>query len=539
MSVPFLRHGVPLLLLPALVLAVGCASIQAVPADSNVPVRDAPPADPEQPHPAPPPLPAPPVPAAETTGVPLPINLPTALQLAGVNPIDVAVASERVKAATAQLDRANVAWLPTLYLGVDYARQDGQIQDIRGNVFTTSRSSFMAGAGPSMTFAVTDAIYSPLAAKQVLKARQADVQTALNDTMYSVAEAYFNVQQARGELAGAVDAVKRAEDVVKRTEQLAPGVAPAVETNRARSDLSRRRQAVEAAYDRWQTASADLTRLLRLAPTAIVEPVEQPQSRVELVDLNTPVDDLIPAALVHRPELAGRQALVQATLVRLKQEKVRPLVPSVLIRGNATNPAGTLSSGVFGGGVNDNLSNFGGRNSIDMQLVWEFQNLGLGNRAAVRERQSENQLAVLEVFRVQDRIAAEVVQAHAQAQRATKRLNEAEAGLREAADTADKSVKSMGETKRVGESLVLVFRPQEVVAAVQALAQAYDDYFRAVADANRAQFRLYRALGHPAQCVVRVDQVPALQRPADPTTPPPGTARDLAQPRRLTPDGPR
>jgi hypothetical protein len=36
---------------------------------------------------------------------------------------------------------------------------------------------------------------------------------------------------------------------------------------------------------------------------------------------------------------------------------------------------------------------------------------------------------------------------------------------------------------------------------VQALAQAYNDYYGAVADYDRSQFRLYRALGHPAQAL--------------------------------------
>ena len=54
--------------------------------------------------------------------------------------------------------------------------------------------------------------------------------------------------------------------------------------------------------------------------------------------------------------------------------------------------------------------------------------------------------------------------------------------------------------------MVTLVRPQEVVAAIQSLSQAYLDYFGAVADANRAQFRLYRALGQPAQCVMPNDQ---------------------------------
>ena len=267
-----LARGFSLLLFPILTLMCGCVTTPKVTTTASSMLWETFSEETKQ-APGTQPLPAPAVPSAESTGTPLPINLPTALQLAGVNPIDVSIASERVKVATAQLDRANVLWLPTLYLGVDFARQDGRIQDIQGRVFTTSRSSLMAGAGPSMTFAVTDAIYAPLSACQVLKARQADLQTTLNDTMLLVAEAYFNVQQARGELSGAADAAKRADEVVKRTEQLALGIAPAVEANRARSELSRRRQAVEAAYDRWQTASAELARLLRLAPTAIVEPV--------------------------------------------------------------------------------------------------------------------------------------------------------------------------------------------------------------------------------------------------------------------------
>ena len=49
--------------------------------------------------------------------------------------------------------------------------------------------------------------------------------------------------------------------------------------------------------------------------------------------------------------------------------------------------------------------------------------------------------------------------------------------------------------------IILLVRPQEVIAAVQTLAQAYNDYYGAVGDFNRAQFRLYRALGYPAHFV--------------------------------------
>ena len=53
----------------------------------------------------------------------------------------------------------------------------------------------------------------------------------------------------------------------------------------------------------------------------------------------------------------------------------------------------------------------------------------------------------------------------------------------------------------IGKTPVLLIRPQEVVAAIQSLSRAYSNYYGSVADYDRAQFRLYRALGQPAQSV--------------------------------------
>lgn len=461
----------------------------------------------------------PPVPPAGSQGTPLPVTLPTALTLTNANPLDIQIADERVRAASAQLDRAKVLWLPNLNFGVDYFRHDGQIQDIVGTVFTTSRSSFLLGAGPQAVVSVSDAVYAPLAARQVARAAQADARTVRNDTTLAVAVAYFNVQQARGEVAGAVESLRRAEDLVARAEKLAPDLAPEVEINRAKTEAARRRQAVETAYERWQVSSADLTRLLRLRPGTLVEPAEEPSLAVNLIEPGTPVDDLIAIGLTYRPELESHQAIVQAALVRVKQEKRRPYYPTLAVRGVGSNTPG-LAGGYFGGGVNDDVQNFGPRFSVDLQAVWEFQNLGFGNRALVREREADSRRALLELLRTQDMVTAEVVQAHAQVERATRRMKAAEDGVTNAAATAEKNLQGLGQTKRVGEQLVLVFRPQEAVAAVSALDQAYRDYYQAVGDHNRAQFRLYRALGHPGQALCQIGRpITTLPATTVPTAP--------------------
>ena len=63
------------------------------------------------------------------------------------------------------------------------------------------------------------------------------------------------------------------------------------------------------ALEQWRMSSADLTRALRLAPTAVVEPLEPPSLQVTLILPHQPVDAFVPIGLTNRPELASQQRL--------------------------------------------------------------------------------------------------------------------------------------------------------------------------------------------------------------------------------------
>lgn len=455
--------------------------------------------------------------AAFTGAKPLPINLPTALRLANVRPLDVQAASVRVRVGAAQLQQAQVLWLPTFYWGTDYYRHDGQNQTVQGDIFSSSKSSFLLGGGPYAVFALSDSIFLPLAQRQVVRAQRANYQAALNDTMLAVAEAYFSVQQARGELAGAMEAVAETERLLERTRQLGEVLVPAFEQVRTSTELSRRRQALHLARRQWGLASAELNRILRLDPTTLAVPVEPPQLQITLIDDQIPADALIRIGLTRRPELAGAQRMVQATLQRARQERWRPFTPNVYLRGAAPGVTGLMSSGLFGGGLNNNLSNFGMRNDMDLQILWEVRNMGFGNRALVRESQANNRLAILDVLRIEQQIAADVVQARVDVETAAARINDARDELRGAQQSLAENLTGLKNTRQVGDLQMLISRPQEVVAAVQALGQAYTDYYVSIADYNRAQFRLYHAVGNPANMLA--GQVVATTAPRTPAAP--------------------
>jgi outer membrane protein TolC len=434
---------------------------------------------------------------------PLPINLATALKLTHARAWDILIAAQRVQVAAAQFQNREVLWLPTLWNGVDWVHHDGGNQNVTtGAINDVSRSSFMVGTAPYAVFAVTEAIFEPLAQQQVLRARQADAQTAVNDTTLSAALTYFDVEEARGDLAGAADVVRRARELLRSIRTLAPDFVPNVEVARAESQVARLEQSERSARERWQVASAELVRILRMDPAAVVEPLEPPHLQVTLVSPQTPVDELLPVALTYRPELAAYQALIKAAIQRWREEQFRPLLPTILARGIGTQTPYPMAFGSFGGGQGDTLGHFGIRDDFDLQALWELRNLGFGNQALIRERKADRDVVEMQLHRTQDFVAREVAQAVAQVQSAADRVEEAERGLKASVSSANDNLKGVGQYKRVGGNIVgLVIRPQEAVAAVQDLIQAYYSYYGAVADYNRAQFRLYRALGNPAQAL--------------------------------------
>lgn len=432
---------------------------------------------------------------------PFVINLPTALMLSDARPLIVDAAKAAEAVAAAEYEKAHVLWLPNIYAGIDYYRHDGLYPGVQtGAPYQNSRQAITLGPGVQAIFATTDAIYAPLATQQVLRARRYEVQAAKNDALMDVAIAYFNVQQSRGRMAGAVDTVFKGQELVRRVESLGLGLAAPIETDRARTLLANLEEIAVKAREDWLVSSAELARQLRLNPMASMVPTEPPHLATLLISPSQEVDNLIPVGLTNRPELGASQALVQATLVRLRQEKMRPLIPSLVFQGNsgANGNGNPLIGGAAGSGPGSSME-MGSRFDFNAAMLWELKNFGLGNRALIKERDAQRYQALVELFQVQDRVAAEVAKCHAQLRSATVRVGLADTGLRNALVSFEGNMKGMGQTTRFGDVLNLVNRPQEVVSALAQLDGAYKNYFQAVQDYNRAQFSLFRAVGYPAE----------------------------------------
>ncbi len=309
----------------------------------------------------------------------------------------------------------------------------------------------------------------------------------------------------------------KAEALVRKTAGLARDLVPEIEVDRAKALLYDLRQEVIVARANWRIASSRLTQILRLNPGAVVVPMEPPHLQITLISPRLGVADLIPVGLASRPELASQQALVQAGRARVRQEQLRPLIPSVVVQGGS-GPGDALTGSVFGGGPDNGPQLYGGRFDMGVGVVWTLNNLRAGNRSLVRERVAQEQQSAIELANTQDRVAQEVVQAHAQLEAATAEIKSAAAKVKEATITFDGTLTGLV-PRRAGELLQLINRPQEATAALQQLDRAYGSYFAAVNSYNRGQFQLYRALGYPARAVICDRPVGEVQ-PLDTSRPP-------------------
>jgi hypothetical protein len=428
-----------------------------------------------------------------------PINLATALRLADARPLIVAAAQTGVWIAEAELTRAKVLWIPMAIFAVDYLRHDGGGPDFNKGIMTApSVNYFEGGAGAVLYVNLTDAYFQPLIQRQVLNAHHWDVQSSKNDAVMQTADAYFRVHQYRGMYSGALYTVEQGRDLVDRIASLSEEFVPAVEVDRARNFLADLEQRAVLARQEWRVASADLTQVLRLDPRAVVVPLEHDHVQVTLIDPGRPLDHLMPVALMNRPELASNRANILAAQDAVRREKLRPLLPIVLLGGFQT-PAMYTQVGLFGLGPNSSLNQYRYRDDVSVQLMWQLEGFGIGNLARIKARRGDQSRTIIEFRKTQDMVAADVTRAQARLQSAAARVLQADRALRTGIITFKGHLEGLEQTRRLENMLNLTFRPQEAVYSLDLLSVAFDEYFTTVAEYNRAQFDLFHAMGYPAR----------------------------------------
>ena len=116
-----------------------------------------------------------------------PIDLDTALRLAGVQNPELNVARQRVLEAVAVRQLAAARFLPSINPGMNYDTHSGNLQQSNGNILSVNRSAVYVGAGSFAVAAGTvnipgvflggntaEGIFNYLISRQLVRQREFD-----------------------------------------------------------------------------------------------------------------------------------------------------------------------------------------------------------------------------------------------------------------------------------------------------------------------------------------------------------------------------
>ncbi|AGA26867.1 outer membrane protein [Singulisphaera acidiphila DSM 18658] len=461
-----------------------------------------------------------------------PIDLNTALQLAGVQNPNLLIARQRVVEAAALRQLAAVQFLPSINLGMNYDTHTGVVQQSNGNILSVNRSAVYVGAGANAVAAgtvnipgvvlsgnVATVVYGYLASKQVVRQREFASLAVRNQAFLQTTLAYCALMRGEGTRAVAMQVRDDARRVAKLTAAYAAaGQGRRADADRAATELAKREADFLAAEGDVLIASARLCDVLNLDPSIRLHPTDAWVTPQPIIPDPIPVSELIALALLQRPELGERRAAIRETLLMLEGAKVLPFSPTVLVGFSAGGMGGgsNLVRPIFGG--------FGGRTDLDAYAFWTIQNLGVGNVALINLARSRVGITRYQEVAVLDRIRAEVAEAYARTHARYAQIGTTEQAVRSGTDGFRADLIRLEGT---------VGLPIELLDSMRLLARARYEYLAAIVDYNEAQFSLYVALGQPPANALARPVPTAGVVPAGDPIPTPANPEGSPQPEKL------
>jgi outer membrane protein TolC len=425
----------------------------------------------------------------------LEIDLASALRLADERNLDVALYVERVAEATAKLTQARTLAVPTLRVGASSNRHDGNLQETSGNVVAADRAARFRGLGagavgagdlqaPGLSLGVdiADAIFQPLVARQNRAAAQAASVANRHAVLVATASAYLEWLRARAESRIVVDALQRAIELAELTASYAEageGLLADAEMAAVQPLLWEQRRVASA--ELAEAAAAELSRLLHLDSAVRLEPLEDDVPTLEIFDDDESLEQLVARAVDGRPETEQLDALLGAAEDDLTAHRYGWFIPNVALN---------YSSGDFGGGPGSSIANAGHRDDLSLLLYWQFDALGIGNRARADEKRARLRQIGLERDKLEDAIVAEVRTGYARVRSLREQIGFA-------GSTVERALSAYSlQRERIYDQQGL---PLEAFQAMQMLATAELTQLDAQVGYSLAQIRLHTALGNPVE----------------------------------------
>ena len=426
------------------------------------------------------------VPAASTNGVAatnvLAIDLPAALQLAGARSLDIQIA--RQKLAEAKANRESSVWqfFPSVSPGFGYRRHDNLIQNVQGEIIDVHKDSYTVGPVIAAQVDLGDAIYKNLASRQLVKAAEFGVESQRQESILAAALGYFDLAKAQAAVGVAEEALRISQDYAEQVRRaVAAGVAFKGDALRAQVQREKNQLTLRQAEEQRGRAAARLVQTLHLERGVGLAALEDELAPLPLVATNSTLDALVVQAFSTRPELAQSRFVAGAAREAKKGAVYGPLIPSV---------GAQVFAGGLGGGSRTSSDQFGESEDYQFTLGWRIGPGGLFDRGRIHAAEARLKIADLSGQKLADEVTRQVTESFTRWQSLTDQISTA----RRAVEAAAETLRLTQQRKEFAVGVVL-----ENIQAEQELTRARLDYLNAIAEFNKAQYALRRAIGGVGQ----------------------------------------
>jgi len=419
--------------------------------------------------------------AQPTYDAPYPIDLPTALRLAGARNLDIRLARERLNEVQANRQSAVEQFFPWIAAGAAYHRRDGVAQAVpAGTISDAHYQSYNPGAALAAQMDLGDTIYKSLAAKQLVNASDQALEAQRQDSTLSAAQGYFDLAKAAALIEVTREALKTSQDYQEQLHAaVSSGIAFKGDELRVQTQTERYEITLRQALERQRVAAADLALVLHLDSQVELIPQDTLLVPITLFETNSSMHTLVEQALRTRPELKQSQALASAARAAKNGAVYGPLIPSV---------GAQAFGGGLGGGPDGGPSNFGAEGDYLLGVMWRVGPGGLFDSGRVHAGRARLAEAQLGEAKLKDTITSQVVVNLARVQSLWAQIALARQNLA----TASETLRLTRQRKQYGVGVVL-----EDIQAQQDLTQARSEYLTALAEYNKAQYGLNKAVGGP------------------------------------------
>jgi len=196
-----------------------------------------------------------------------PIDLLTALSLAGANDLEIRIMRETLREAMAEERLANVQFLPDVFVFGDFYKHEGRIQGTIGDLPRASKQSLYTGIGLSWVYDFNQQRYERLAKQQVRGAREQELRATRESRLHRAANLYFRLLGAEARAEVAEEATRRGKALVDYQQNLLNrGKGLEADLRRAEAFHAGLKQRSVRAKAELEKTSIELATILKIDP---------------------------------------------------------------------------------------------------------------------------------------------------------------------------------------------------------------------------------------------------------------------------------